>query len=826
LPTKKNNQLRIGKESLKFYLPSLVIICLIFWVHYEIEINAKKANQLSNETVTVELTRQLIGNSLTAISADVKMLSFYISSIAKGPLQQFTPSIRRYFARLSQLRGNYAQIRFINTLGEEIVRTELINGQAQHVIATKLRNKSGRYYFKKSMAQQKGEVYISPLDLNIEDGKVVEPYQPTIRAGIKVFDNDNKLLGISLVNYQAKQLIDTLQTLAPSFNDHIILITPQGHSLIQPNNKESLTFEPKNNFSSQYPNLWKLTQQSAQGQLPFQGHYFTFANIEQPGSEQRWTVISYLDKSKLHQIRSTFTKDNLFFYGLLAFLLLIFSLIMAKNRLRQKDTEQQRNYEKNFRFILKNIQQVAITVKQSGEISFCNNTFVEMVQLPRNKIIGKDWVENFIPAELRNEVKKALTEKFKEGLNQEKSEGVVMTARGEARLVSWSSSFTNNPDEAMQAVTFVGEDITESSMEKDKLRQLSHAVEQSPNSVMITNLEGNIIYVNPIFSKQSGYSAAEVMGKKPNFLQSGEMKYQDYGLLWKAIKNGQQWQGEFHNKKKNGEYYWESARISPVKDVKGNNLYYVAVKQDISEHKDLEQQVALQIQENIKNEKLASVGRAANMIAHDLRNPLSSIKMSLQMAGRQNNPKFQELFQLSLQQVKYMEAILEDLMTYSRPDQLKLEWVEINKLLEVVLLSCHKQISDSTVTVESQLQLNLPTINGDKTKLQQAMQNLLINAIQAAEQDEHPNVIISSNLLMKENTNSISISIKNNGKSLDPCLKSRIFEPFFTTNAKGTGLGLAIVQRIIKQHDGSIELEAMLRGGTEAKVTIPTSTML
>lgn len=824
MPINKNNLLRLGKESLKFYLPSLVIMFFVFVVHYEVEVSAKKENQLSNETVTVELTRQLIVNSLTTIASDVKMLGFYIESVSDK--QQFTTLLDNYFTQLSQSRGNYAQIRFIDTKGQEIVRNELINNQPHSIEATQLRNKRGRYYFINSMAQARGEVYISPLDLNIEDGKIVEPYQPTIRAGIKVFDNQDKLLGISLVNYQADQLIKTLKTLAPSFNDHLILINPQGYSLIQPNNEKSLTYNPENSFSTQYPHLWKLTQQSAQGQLYFQGHYFTFANIPQPGSNQHWTVISYLDKAKLDHIRSIFIQKNLFFYGVLALLLLIFSFVISRYRLQKRHIEQQRNDEKNFRFILKNIQQVAITVKQSGEVSFCNDAFVQMVQLPREEIIGTDWVNTFIPIELQGEVKKAFLEKFNSGLNQDKSEGVVMTAKGEARLVLWSSSFTNNPDEQMQAVTFVGDDITESSMAEDKLRQLSHAVEQSPNSVMITNLQGKIIYVNPIFSELTGYSASEVIGKTPNFLQSGDMKSQDYGQLWSAIKKGKQWQGEFHNKKKNGEYYWENARISPVQDVKGNNLYYVAVKQDISEQKELEQQVTLQAAENLKNEKLASVGRAANMIAHDLRNPLSSIKMSLQMASRQDNPKFQELFQLSLEQVKYMEAILEDLMSYSRPNQLKLEWIDINKLLETVILSCHKQISDSAVTVENQLQLNLPTINADKTKLQQAMQNLLLNAIQAAEHDSHPNIVVSSNLLMQESNNSISISIKNNGKSIDPCLKGKAFEPFFTTKAKGTGLGLAIVQRIIKQHQGSITLEAIQSGGTLAQVNIPITANL
>jgi PAS domain S-box-containing protein len=123
---------------------------------------------------------------------------------------------------------------------------------------------------------------------------------------------------------------------------------------------------------------------------------------------------------------------------------------------------------------------------------------------------------------------------------------------------------------------------------EEKFRQLSRAVEQSPASIVITNPAGDIEYVNPKFIEVTGYTVAEVLGKNSRVLKSGEKSPEAYRELWQAISAGQEWRGEFHNKKKNGELFWESASISPIRDPAGRVTHYVAVKEDITARKQNE----------------------------------------------------------------------------------------------------------------------------------------------------------------------------------------------------------------------------------------------
>jgi PAS domain S-box-containing protein len=135
-------------------------------------------------------------------------------------------------------------------------------------------------------------------------------------------------------------------------------------------------------------------------------------------------------------------------------------------------------------------------------------------------------------------------------------------------------------------VTF--EDITERKRAEEKVRQLTHAMEHSPVSVVITDLQGTIIYVNRKFSEVSGYSFAECIGQNPRILKSGECPPSTYRELWACITDGGTWRGEFHNRKKNGELYWEWAVISPLPDATGKTTHFVGVKEDITARKQTE----------------------------------------------------------------------------------------------------------------------------------------------------------------------------------------------------------------------------------------------
>ena len=161
--------------------------------------------------------------------------------------------------------------------------------------------------------------------------------------------------------------------------------------------------------------------------------------------------------------------------------------------------------------------------------------------------------------------------------------------------------------------------------ERILLRKLSLAVEQSPASVVITDPAGRIEYVNPKFCALTGYQPAEVLGQNPRVLKSGETSPEGYAQLWRQIRSGQEWRGELHNRKKNGELYWEFAVISPIKDEAGNTTHFLAVKEDITERKRTEGERNLMEVHLRQAQKLESIGQLAAGIAHEINTPMQYI---------------------------------------------------------------------------------------------------------------------------------------------------------------------------------------------------------
>lgn len=144
----------------------------------------------------------------------------------------------------------------------------------------------------------------------------------------------------------------------------------------------------------------------------------------------------------------------------------------------------------------------------------------------------------------------------------------------------------------------VVEDISERKTVEDELRKLKKAVESSRASVVVTNFDGIIEYVNPYFCEMTGYSVEEAIGQKPNILKSGRQEKEIYDSLWENIRKGETWEGEFCNRKKNGEEYWEHATISPIKNFQGKITHFVAVKINISERKNIENKLKWELAVN------------------------------------------------------------------------------------------------------------------------------------------------------------------------------------------------------------------------------------
>lgn len=370
--------------------------------------------------------------------------------------------------------------------------------------------------------------------------------------------------------------------------------------------------------------------------------------------------------------------------------------------------------------------------------------------------------------------------------------------------------------------------IDEHEQTNERLRKLSRAVEQSPSMVMITDRHGGIEYVNPKFTQVTGYALEEIARENPRLLKSGETSAEEYQRLWQAVTGGGEWRGVLHDKKKNGELFWVHSAISPIRNATGAITHFLAEMEDISERKGLEQQVAERNREIAKSQALAAMGQAASMIAHDLRNPLSTIKMALQMLSKKLPHSWtdaeQELLQLSQEQEWYMEEVLSDLLSYSRPDVPKPEWLSVDKLLDTAVMLSQKQIEEHRVRVKTHYQPGLPVLYGDANKLRQAFINLIVNAAQAtAGLGKTPaTLVIDARLLLAAGDRpSIRVEICDNGCGIAVEHLDKVFEPFFTTRAQGTGLGLPIAKRIIEQHEGSISVQRESPGGTRVTVVLP-----
>lgn len=170
-------------------------------------------------------------------------------------------------------------------------------------------------------------------------------------------------------------------------------------------------------------------------------------------------------------------------------------------------------------------------------------------------------------------------------------ECVIKHKDGSLRLITKNADLLR--DEAGVVVGGIEsfEDITDKKKAEEGIHKLSTAVEQSPSVTVITDKLGNIEYVNPKFTQITGYTPEEVLGKNPRILKSGEVPDEEYRSLWESISTGREWHGEFHNKKKNGEFYWEWASISPIKGSSGKIEYFLKVAEDITDRKRIEREL-------------------------------------------------------------------------------------------------------------------------------------------------------------------------------------------------------------------------------------------
>ncbi len=381
---------------------------------------------------------------------------------------------------------------------------------------------------------------------------------------------------------------------------------------------------------------------------------------------------------------------------------------------------------------------------------------------------------------------------------------------GSVRDILLKKELMRSGEERQTKVSGIIFDVTDDEISEQKLRKFQTAVEQSPVSIVITDLEGNIEYVNPQFSRITGYTFEEAIGKNPRILASGQTSEDEYVHLWNEVAHDKTWSGIFKNIKKSGEAYWESAIISPIKDKEERIVNYIGIKQDITEKMGMRELLKDQEELMIVQSRHAAMGEMVGMIAHQWRQPLSVISMGannllldIEMKDI-NSEVFKEEALSIVEQVNHLSQTIDDFRNYFRPDREK-EHVHIEEVLKEALHIIGKSLE--TNGIELILSLGESTaVDIFRREFIQVLINVINNAKEAM--NEHCKEEKRLSISIKEVSDAIIMSICDNGGGIDNKIIHRIFEPYFSTKDKqnGTGLGLFMSKTIMEKHlNGTIE---------------------
>lgn len=350
------------------------------------------------------------------------------------------------------------------------------------------------------------------------------------------------------------------------------------------------------------------------------------------------------------------------------------------------------------------------------------------------------------------------------------------------------------------------------------------AIEESWEAVLMTDVQGNIRYVNPAFTHMTGYSREEALGRNPRILKSGEHEPAFYQKLWQTILNGEIWHGELINRRKDGSFYTEEMNIVPVRNLRGEITHFIATKLDVTARKQLEQQ--LQWVQNVE-----AIGRLAAGVVHDLNNLLAIISGYGQLLQERVRPEGAGAVEEILKAGERAASLTRQLLAFSRGQILAPQVLDLNLVVasmeKVLDLLIGEDIELATVQ-----QADLGRVKADQGQIEEIIMNLAANARDAMPQGGKI-TIETANVHLSETYSRthvgatpgphVMLSMSYMGTGMDAEPQEHMFEPFLPAKkmVKGTRLGLATVFGVVKQSGGHIWVHSEPGQGTTFKIYLP-----
>jgi len=497
------------------------------------------------------------------------------------------------------------------------------------------------------------------------------------------------------------------------------------------------------------------------------------------------------------------------------------------HQLRKSIARSTRNLkvgEERFRNMFDNMKSgVAIyqAVDDGKDFIFIDiNPAVEQIEnLPRKNMIGKRLTKVFPAAE-----DMGMLGVLQRVWRSSNPEHLPICLYKDNRIEGWRENYVYRLPTG--EVIAVYDDQTEEKQTQEENERLRTAIEQADETIVITDVNGTIEYVNSAFCNITGYTQEEARGQNPRILKSNDTEDELYTEMWNKLINGNTWRGRFINKKKDGTTYVEDAVISPVRNNSGETINYVAVKRDITNQIAIEKHLH-------QAQKIESVGMLAGGIAHDFNNLLTGIIGYVELCQLDIEPdnRISEWLDEIMNSAKRSADLTRQLLTFARKQVIMPELLNLNDTISGMLNMLRRLIGEN-IKLTWRPGANIKPAKLDVGQINQILVNLCINSRDAISETgeitvETKNITIDADYCAIHAGyipgKYVLLIVRDNGCGMDQKIHDKILEPFFTTKEvnKGTGLGLSTVYGIVKQNNGFINIDSELGRGTTFSIYMP-----
>lgn len=787
----------LARQFLYLFVPAAAVFGLAVVYSYSAEIKKEEAAHEASETMHLNLGKQVLEKDINTAFADLRVLSRHTELDTAG--MQLSRGLREQlaydFTAFAENKRNYDQVRLLDEAGKEVVRISFGSEQFQTVPEDQLQNKSRRSYFKETMLLDSGEIYISPLELNIEHGKVERPLKPVIRVSTPVFYSQEKKRGIVVLNYLGSSLIRDFKKAMDGVVGHAMLLDANGFWMYSP--RPELEWGSQlghgSTFKKQFPEAWKQIANMDVGHFYNSAGVFTFTTVypqklktggrvdtEPARSDGKtegryWKVVAHISAQDINAA-TTATAMKLLLVSAPLFLLLVAGVWwLAKARVQRFATEEALKKRAHQQAAVAELGQHALSgvrlnalmdtmvehVAQVLEVEYCKvlkllddgEAFLLCAGVGwRQGLVGKATVgvgtdsqagytlASKEPVIVNNLLQETRFTGPRLLHDHNVLSGVSVVIHGVNRPfgvlgihTSKQRVFTNDDVHFLQAAANILSEVIERESAQAQSRLQVSALEAAADGIVITDREGNIQWANPAYTRLTGYELDEVLGKNPRLLKSGEQDQAFYKKLWDTILSGKAWHGDLYNKRKDGSLYLEGESITPVLDQDGEISHFVAVKRDITERRQLQKQLQ-------QAQKMEAIGQLTGGIAHDFNNMLSAVlgytELAIEELSQDDNKELVEYLGEVHKAGSRARDLVAQMLAFSQGGEGKLEAYVLSLLITESL----KMLG---TTLPSSIEMDLHLDNGEITimtnpvQIHQLVMNLCINARDAMEGKGH-----------------------------------------------------------------------------------------